>query len=167
VPQHVHVIDAVRARGHPGDQATDFRCALTPELSQISGHAAGDGHDRAPIRIGTVPMAAVLRGGATRGTMGEAGRAGCWLTAGYAVDLLAEDVGVTGVAGRLASHMGQQPPQRQPLAADASSQQRLRVTGRDDRRVALGDGRAVVADNRLGGTCLWKPSSRACCPPEA
>jgi hypothetical protein len=71
---------------------------------------------------------------APRGALSEAVRAGCWLTAGCAVDLLAEDVGATSVAGRLAGHMGQKPPERQPLAADAAGQQRLRVTGEHDRR---------------------------------
>ena len=33
VPQHVHVIDAVRARGHPGDQARDFQVRVEAALA--------------------------------------------------------------------------------------------------------------------------------------
>jgi hypothetical protein len=44
-------------------------------LGQIGAHVAGDGHGRAAIRIGAVPVAAVWRGGTTR-ALGEAGQAG-------------------------------------------------------------------------------------------
>jgi hypothetical protein len=33
VPQHVHVIDAVRARGHPGDQAPGFQVRIDAALA--------------------------------------------------------------------------------------------------------------------------------------
>jgi hypothetical protein len=47
---------------------------------------------------------------------------GHWLSAGCAIDLLAEDVGMTGVARSLTSHMRQEPPKRQPLTVDEFGQ---------------------------------------------
>src|SRR5215469_6910577 len=71
------------------------------------------------------------------------------LAAGSAVDLLADNVSVPGMAGRLRGHVGQQPAQGKPLSVHQPSQVRPRITGCEDGGVTLGDGRAVVAEHFL------------------
>jgi hypothetical protein len=57
----------------------------------------------------------------------------CSSATGGAVDLFAEDVGVSGVPGCLARHVRHHPPQRVPVALDRNGETRVRVadsTGR-------------------------------------
>src|SRR6185437_14198363 len=57
--------------------------------------------------------------------------------AGGPVDLLPDDVRVTGVPGGLAGHVGQHPAQRVPVAVDRDDEARFWVAGGPDGAVAV------------------------------
>lgn len=58
---------------------------------------------------------------------------------GSAVELLPEDVRVSGVPRGLARHVGHDPPERVPVAVDRDGETRFRVAGGTDRAVAVLD----------------------------
>jgi hypothetical protein len=61
----------------------------------------------------------------------------CSSATGGAVELFAEDVGVPGVPGGLARHVGHDRPQRVPVAVDRDGEERVRIADGTDRAVAV------------------------------
>ena len=76
---------------------------------------------------------------------------------GIVVELLAKDVRVTGVAGRLAGHVGHHPPHAEVFAVDRLPYRRVEVAHGGQDHVARRCGGAVGRENFRNVAFGWDP----------